>query len=425
MLRSLELYRASATLQYRGCYQLLRRFSCYAARFSAEVSMVSLRAHPVDWDIFCTVIDNFGDIGVTWRLARQLVRDAGQRVRLWVDDLESFRRIAPGLDPALMRQTIAGVEIWRWRDAPPDGMAPGRVVIEAFACQLPAGWEAAMAASKPAPVWLNLEYLTAEDWIDGCHGLPSPQPRLGLTKHFFFPGFSETSGGLLCEHGLLDEREAWLGDTTEQLRYWASLGLPLRAAGELRVSLFCYESPSLISLLTAFAAGATPITALVPEGRALADVARFLKRAELAAGEQVKKGALTVKVLPMTGQVGYDHLLWACDLNLVRGEDSFLRAQWAGRPMLWHIYRQDEGAHLVKLDAFLDRYTEPLPAAAGQAMRQLCQAFNRDEDVSALWPAFAGSLPELAQHARDWPQIALKNGDLVTRLVQFCENRIQ
>ena len=27
----------------------------------------------VTWDIFCSVVDNFGDIGVTWRLARQLV----------------------------------------------------------------------------------------------------------------------------------------------------------------------------------------------------------------------------------------------------------------------------------------------------------------------------------------------------------------
>jgi uncharacterized repeat protein (TIGR03837 family) len=154
-------------------------------------------------------------------------------------------------------------------------------------------------------------------------------------------------------------------------------------------------------------------------------VARFFSRDGLAAGAQLKQGALTVKVLPMTDQAGYDKLLWACDLNLVRGEDSFLRAQWAGRPMLWHIYRQDEGAHLVKLDAFLERYTAALPTGAGRAMRQLCLAFNRDEDVGALWPAFAASLPELAQHARTWPQIALKNGDLVTRLVQFCENRIQ
>ena len=42
------------------------------------------------WDIFCTVIDNYGDIGICWRLARQLRVDDGQRVRLWVDDLTSF-----------------------------------------------------------------------------------------------------------------------------------------------------------------------------------------------------------------------------------------------------------------------------------------------------------------------------------------------
>lgn len=387
--------------------------------------MHSLRSFPVQWDIFCTVIDNFGDVGVTWRLARQLVRDANQRVRLWVDDLDSFKRIAPGIDPRQQSQILEGVEISHWQSPLPTTAAPGQVVIESFACNLPAEWEATMARMQPAPVWLNLEYLSAESWIDDCHGLPSPQPRLGLTKYFFFPGFSDNSGGLLCEQGLLEERDAWQKDLAAQDSYWAEMRLPPRRPGELRISLFCYESEALSSLLAAFARHPHPITVLVPEGRALGNVAGFLGLDHLAAGDLVSVDSLTVKVLPMTDQAGYDQLLWSCDINLVRGEDSFLRAQWAGRPMLWHIYRQDEGAHLVKLDAFLDRYTERLPSAVGEPMRQLCRAFNRNEDVSAQWIEFAGALPELMQHARVWPQIVLKNGDLLTRLVQFCEKRIQ
>jgi uncharacterized repeat protein (TIGR03837 family) len=387
--------------------------------------MLSLRSSPVDWDIFCTVVDNFGDIGVTWRLACQLVHDANQRVRLWVDDLASFQRIAPALDPAATRQRLEGVDILHWQGALPADIAPGRVVVEAFACQLPPEWEAAMAQQQPPPLWLNLEYLSAEAWVEGCHGLPSPQPRLGLTKFFYFPGFTKKTGGLLCEQGLLAARDAWLADEAGLARYWASLGLPARQAGEKRISLFCYLTPAITGLLAAWAGGASPITALVPEGKALEEVARFFGRSSLAVGDWVRQGALAVKVLPMTDQAGYDRLLWACDMNIVRGEDSFLRAQWAGRPMVWHIYHQEEGVHLVKLAAFLERYCKGLPDAAALAMRRLCEGFNRDEDVAALWPAFAEMLPVLGQHALIWPENVLKNGDLLSRLVQFSENQLQ
>ena len=47
----------------------------------------------LSWDIFCTVVDNYGDIGVCWRLARQLAAEHGFAVRLWVDDLASFARL--------------------------------------------------------------------------------------------------------------------------------------------------------------------------------------------------------------------------------------------------------------------------------------------------------------------------------------------
>ena len=151
---------------------------------------------PFDWDIFCCVVDNFGDIGVTWRLARQLKREGNiaahgdeVQVRLWVDDLASFARIAPGLQPALAQQQLDGVSICHWpaQDFPATDAAD--VVIEAFGCPLPDSYLAAMVGRARKPVWINLEYLSAEDWVAGCHGLASPHPQLPLTKHFFFPGF--------------------------------------------------------------------------------------------------------------------------------------------------------------------------------------------------------------------------------------------
>ena len=139
------------------------------------------------WDLFCSVVDNFGDIGVCWRLARQLVREHGIAVRLWVDELLSTRRLIPSLNVELAVQRIDGVEIVHWTDAP-RASYPGEVVIAAFACALPDAFVEAMAVRMPRPVWINLEYLSAEDWVAGCHGLPSPHPRLPLTQHFFFPG---------------------------------------------------------------------------------------------------------------------------------------------------------------------------------------------------------------------------------------------
>ena len=60
-------------------------------------------------DLFCRVVDNYGDIGVCWRLARQLDTEHDCKVRLIVDDLAAFRFIAPGIDPTLTQQNLLGV----------------------------------------------------------------------------------------------------------------------------------------------------------------------------------------------------------------------------------------------------------------------------------------------------------------------------
>lgn len=289
-----------------------------------------------DWDIFCCVVDNFGDIGVTWRLARQLKQEGALpthgnevQVRLWVDDLASFARICPGLDPAQDSQWVDGIYVQHWHDTLPADTLPARVVIEAFACQLPAPFIERMAeqmASQPRPpCWINLEYLSAESWVEDCHALASPQ-RVGnqsLNKYFFFPGFTARTGGLLCERGLIVERERWQQDEAGLAAYWTGLGLPPKQEYELRVSLFTYESPALISLVESWCQSATPVTLLLPLGRSLNDV---LTGAGLAAaiptakaGALLQAGNLTIKLLPMTDQAGYDRLLWSCDLNLEIG----------------------------------------------------------------------------------------------------------
>jgi uncharacterized repeat protein (TIGR03837 family) len=385
---------------------------------------------PPVWDIFCNVVDNYGDIGVCWRLARQLVAEQALPVRLWVDDLNAFQRLCPEIDPHAAGQRAAGVEIRTWPTASDDTL-PGTVVIEAFACQLPAAFVERMAACQPPPVWVNLDYLSAESWVAGCHTLPSPHPRLALTKYFFFPGFNSATGGLLRERDLEARRIAFTNTAEQQAAFWAALQLPAPAAGTLVISLFAYENPALASLLATWAAGPRPIRCLAPETRTLADLEAFAGR-RLRAGGSFRRGQLEVVILPFVAQPDYDRLLWIADLNLVRGEDSFVRAQWAARPMLWHIYPQDEEAHRVKLEAFLDVYCDGLSAAAAGVLQALFLAWNGlstegPESAAitpALWARWFELLPELRAHADRWAKSLSKQEDLCTSLVHFCRSKL-
>lgn len=370
------------------------------------------------WEIFCRVVDNFGDIGVCWRLARILVRDHGLALRLWVDDGAALARLCPGWrgEDAL----IDGIEVRRWQE-PFAATAAADVVIEAFACELPESRVRAMAAQLPRAVWINLEYLSAEDWVAGCHRMASPHPTLPLVKHFFFPGFDAGTGGLLREAGLLAQRDAFRADSGRE-GWVAERGLALPAADALVVSLFAYEQPALADLLDAWAQGPRPLLLLVPEGRVLGDLARACGVDGLAAGDRLQRGALTVAVLPFTDQDGYDRLLWSCDLNFVRGEDSFVRAQWAARSFVWQIYRQQEDAHFDKLDAFVARWCEGLDAASTAALARFWAAWNGRGELVPAWADFAAALPALDAHARRWCDLLAAEDDLAARLKHFCNH---
>jgi uncharacterized repeat protein (TIGR03837 family) len=360
---------------------------------------------------------------VTWRLARQLSDEHAIRVRLWVDDLSAFQHIRPEIDPALPTQHLAGVEIRHWT-TPLPAAEPGEVVIEALACHLPEEFVARMAAKQPAPVWLNLEYLSAEDWVSGVHGLPSPHPRLppglALTKHFFMPGYTAKTGGLTRERWLTSRRDAFQTDAVARTEFLAGLGLPTPQSGELLVSLFSYENQALPSLLQAWAAGGAAVRVLLPVGRALPQIAGWFGETAPAPGAIWRRGALTLHILPMLDQDAYDRLLWACDLNFVRGEDSFVRAQFAARPLLWQAYVQDEGAHFAKLDAFLALYCAGMDAQLAEQTRALWRTWNHAADMSALWPSLRDTLPALTAHARAWDTQLATHTDLATNLLNFC-----
>jgi uncharacterized repeat protein (TIGR03837 family) len=336
----------------------------------------SMSSRPL-WDLFCRVIDNHGDLGVCWRLARNLAA-RGQAVRLWVDDASALAWMAP--------ERPTGIELRAWPDSDVD-VQPGDIVIEAFGCEPPPAFIARMAARQPAPRWVNLEYLSAEGYVERSHGLASPQfsgPGAGLTKHFFYPGFTPHTGGLLREPGLLERVTTFEGPAWLATRGWAP------RPDERVVSLFAYANPNLPGLLDELAREPTLLLACPGPLQGLAR----------------ERPGLRVVALPYLAQDDYDRLLWASDLNMVRGEDSFVRAQWAGKPFVWHIYPQDDGAHAAKLEAFI--------AAAG--LPGAWAAFWRGwNDMTAL-PA----LPQLDRaHALAWRAHLAQQTDLLTQLFGF------
>ena len=333
------------------------------------------------WDIFCTVIDNHGDLGVCWRLTHQL-RDTGQRVRLWVDDASALAWMAPtaALEP--------GIEVKAWTQASDAvtlaALPPADVWIEAFGCEIPQAFVAHAVASRPQqPVWINLEYLSAEDWVPRMHGLPSPVmsgSAKGWSKRFFYPGFTPDTGGLLREADLLERQEAF------DRAAWRQRHAPQLQPGGRLISLFCYEPAALAQLLQQLVG--TPDHLLVTPGRPLAAVQQALA----GMTEQPSWSAL-----PYTDQNGFDEMLWACDLNFVRGEDSLVRALWAGQPFVWHIYPQDDNAHHDKLGAFLDWMQVP------ESLRRFHRVWNGleeaklpalDQEILAVWLTCAVSARE-------------------------------
>ena len=370
------------------------------------------------WDIFCKVIDNFGDIGICWRLAADLA-SRGHTVRLWVDDASALRWMAPA--------GCNGVRVLPWpQDGKPldlqaAGLAqqPTEVLVEAFGCEIAPEFLAACAHAAQAggrkPVWINLEYLSAEDYVERSHTLPSPVqngPAAGWTKWFFYPGFTDNTGGLLREPGLL-ERQAQF----DRARWLQAHGIP--SEGQTLVSLFCYEPPALQGLLAQFSRQGLlgrPVRLLVAAGRAAAAV-----RA-LAADNPGQTGdtQLSISYLPLLAQTEFDHLLWACDLNFVRGEDSVVRALWAGRPFVWQIYPQHDDAHQGKLQSFLDWLQAP------PSLRAFHAAWNRREapQGTAAGPLLpAADLPAWQAATRAGLARLAAQDDLATRLLGFVAKK--
>lgn len=382
----------------------------------------AMPAHHRTWDIFCSVIDNFGDIGICWRLSRQLAAEHGISVRLWVDDLISFQKICPDIDPLIVQQNIQGVTVALWSpETNWQNSHPADVVIEALACQIPQIYQQQMLAAGKPIIWLNLEYLSAEEWVEDCHGVSSPQGSTLLQKYFFFPGFTTGTGGLLQEQDLQQRLTTFRQDSAAQQLFWQQLQVLQPQQYQQKVSLFAYSHQQLDSLLNCWRQAEHKTLCLIPEG-ALAEQVKELYP-QLQQQLHCVVDNLTVQILPFMPQPQYDYLLAACDVNFVRGEDSVIRAHWAGRPFVWQIYRQEEDAHLLKLQAFLHRYTAVMPDVMKLAINGMFLSWNTEREIAENWALFSSKLAEIEQFNLQWRQQLTGLGDLGGNLVRFVEKK--
>jgi uncharacterized repeat protein (TIGR03837 family) len=324
-------------------------------------------------------------------------------VRIYCDDLPTINLLASGVDPEIKRR----IHIEPWEASHQNSRHPVEspdVVIEAFGCDLPKRYLAGLLIAPKKPIIINLEYLSAEPWITDFHQKASPQAH-GIPKYFFFPGFQENAGGILIDPV-----------PTEPFMSPAKVPESLRASWKLlrpntkRISIFCYPGVPLLKWLEDLATLGEGFDIVLTHGQ--------LEQLQFSSHHPTKVISLPDSIqmisIPFVSQDEYDWVLSQCDFNIVRGEDSFVRAQLAGKPFIWHIYPQDDRAHEIKMAAFLDLYLDRVPQDLRLAViAAMTWAMPRDWYSSVdAWEA----------HSKAWRSALLEkqaDGGLAARLVRF------
>lgn len=373
-------------------------------------------------DLFCRVIDNFGDAGVAWRLARSLSRENGWRVRLIIDDTVTLSKIVPEVTAGKTNQEACGILVDIWDEASAmlrDGSAgksAADIVIEAFSCFLPADYEAAIAARFEAGdkvAVYALDYLTAEKWAEESHGLVSPHPRYGYQKYFFFPGFTPKSGGVIYEKDLESEQDAFAADPEGRKEVLRSIGAD--PSHPFTLFVFTYPTVPLADFAEALKADTRPVQLVLAPGEAGNTL------------ETLLTGVPHISIVrsPMVAQCDFDRLIASMDAAVVRGEDSTVRAQLSGIPFVWTLYPQDEGTHLVKMKAFEDLLPPFYSEKALAARLALEGSLNDAHLAPATWKHWRDMLPELTEGARAWRKHLFSETSLTLRLTQNVDLRLK
>ncbi len=377
------------------------------------------------WDIFCKIVDNYGDIGVCWRLSQQLAHEHNLTIRLLIDDMASAKKIITNLDISKQSQLINGVQVCVWPTLKNTATADAAdVVLETFSCALPDFYLQQMVQQDS--IWINLEYLSAEKWVSDFHAKPSPQATLAITKHYFFPGFKDDTGGLIRERELITERNIFTNSKEKQFQFWQKIGIygaDNFTADTVKISLFCYAQANITGLIESLVATNQCTKLFIPFNSAIAISLEKLVDIKQHNLNGIHRGNLTIHLLPFLSQADYDCLLWACDLNFVRGEDSWIRAIWAEKPFIWQPYIQSDETHILKLKAFLDLYLSAATSEISTLINESQLAWS-SADTTTQMPInhLIEQLPAIQNYAKKVTKTLMLQPDLATKLMIFSEN---
>lgn len=338
-------------------------------------------------DIFCEVIDNYGDVGVAYRLAREFKRIyPNKQLRFIISKTEELDLIKKAEDITIIAyKNIDKIE------------TPADLVIETFACNIPETYM--NKALKTSKLIINLEYFSSENWVDDFH---LQESFLGgnLKKYFFIPGLSEKSGGIILDKEFLDRKNK----VQENKEYYLKQ-FNINENYDLIISVFSYEKNFDNFLETLQKLDKKVLLLLLSEKTQKNFIKYFDNNNYYDKIKAVK--------LPFFTYDKYEELLALCDINLVRGEDSFVRALLLAKPFLWHIYPQDENAHIIKLESFLEKY-----CPNNKELKETFINYNINKDDFSY---FFDNLDEIKKYNEKYADYLIENCNLIDKLINFIE----
>ena len=339
-------------------------------------------------DIFCQVIDNYGDVGVAYRLAREFKRVyPNKKLRFVINQIEELNLIRKSEDiEIILYKDISKIE------------NSADLIIESFGCEIPK--EYMDKALKNVKLIINLEYFSAEKWVDDFH---LQESFLGgnLKKYFFIPGLSEKSGGILLDNEFLERKKKVEANKEYYLEKFG-----IKEKYDLIGSVFSYEK-GFDSLIEELKKLDKKIILLILSEKTQKNFIKYFDN-----GNNYDK--IKFVKLPFFTYDKYEELLALCDFNLVRGEDSFVRALLLGKPFLWHIYPQDENTHIEKLESFLEKY-----CSNNKELKQTFINYNINKDDFSY---FFKNFKEIEKYNKNYANYLIKNCDLMEKLINFIEN---
>lgn len=399
-----------------------------------------IKCFSMEITVLCKVVDNFGDIGVVFRLCRALSElKKNLEIRLVVSNLDSFAKISKGIDSTKTFQEFRGWKVFDWNDSAlckkEFSKNPPEFILECFQCGRPE-WLEELLFSPQFNLnvqIVNVEYLTAESWADDFHLLKSGTRSAKIKKINFMPGFTKKTGGLILDKNFmrcLSEKKFALNLVKQNL-YKKILSEDFSDSFKILIFSYPKNFDFLASAIKEFSF-LKKIIVFVASG-AGADSAKI----------SLKKFKVDFVCLPFMQQEVWDAFLSLMDFSFVRGEDSFSRCCLFGNPFIWNIYPQEEEFHIVKLNAFLQKIKIPqiekfsflynrnfkasccpesLEILEEKKLPSELEKINSEmkTEILSLVKNYESLKPEFKKFSNE----ILKNGNLAENLLNFLETKI-